>query len=123
MLLRLIRADTLEEILNPKYGAYPSTGRLNKLRHIKDKLRYRNSDNFKLIRPQEKQEECKAVKVCVVVVHQAEVDVVEAALQAVAAVLVVLQVADQEVIAVLQVVDLVVQEVQQEAEAVDPWAA
>ena len=55
--------------------------------------------------------------------HQAEVDAVEAALQAVAAVLEVLQVADQEVITVLQVVDQVVQEVQQEAEAVDPWVA
>ena len=129
--LRLTRADnTLEEILNPKYGACPSTGRLNKLRHININSRCKNSDNLKLIRPQEEQEECKAVKVCVVVVHQAEVDAVEAALQAVevalqavAAVLVVLQVADQEVNADLQAVDQVVQELQQEAEAVDPWAA
>ena len=119
----MIRAGTLEETLNPNNGAYPSTGRLNKLRHINIKLRFKNSDNLKLIRPQEKQEECKAVKVCDVVVHQAEVDAVEAALQAVAAVLVVLQVADQEVNAVLQAVDQVVQELQQEAEAVDPWAA
>ena len=111
--MRLIRADnTLEEILNPKYGACPSTGRLNKLRHINIKLRCKNSDNLKLIRPQEKQEECKAVKVCDVVVHQAEVDAVEAALQAVAAVMVVLQAVDQ-----------VAQELQQEAEAADPWAA
>ena len=63
----MIRADSLDhQVLKLKYGAYLSTGRLSKFRHINVKLRFKISESYKPIRPRERQEECKAVDMGVV---------------------------------------------------------